>query len=849
MASRILSAQSAILPNTAAAIAIAPALMGLAMTVKPRIALDMLDSQQAPKLKAIAGTITQDPLLRFLGSRDVYLGLSMLYAWYHNDRKSLGFLLLLTSGVVAGDGLIQREMTGEGEWRHWGCLPVLVGTAAGLLGQLANAWVKRTIRHTQPRANAKAHFVCLQQTTIRQWTTLIRFQKLYSYIDTSRASEPDQMPLQLAGPAEPILRSLRRISQRLSNDEDDDESIGRNAAKHARKGERKAPNEHEIAPNARRFRRDSTPYPQTLAHEATSQPAKRVMWSTQQTILRPSQSAIEDQGTGSQAGTKRRLADREDQSAPRPKRVRQSPISEAVPKVARPRQTGGSYDLAWMRKAQRQLAVAAPASKSIHARHIAGMQRLFNVIALPYPADIQYRYNNSNAFSSGEDDSPAESEDVGACCYNLNAREARHLLNSNEEIAAPVFVADVASPLFDSEIDSRRTIEKVFDWFTDPTQEFECVDSSKLKSGSNLVRLSEVRQRFLGERDATRAVEYPWNLPDMAHPFQNNGAPAFVQTVNTNLLVDILRWELDVAPEQVCDSSCKNRTYAYIACGSTDLSTPGSPQTHGGDEKELSDTILVKPKRPKKLANCEKPKQQAIPEKQGKAQKQNKGRPREQEALKRQYQTKESKKVDHFITDKALSSLQIDWRSWQGTVMLAEPGAVTLPHADRWSYGTWIHCLEGEIGLAWQSYPTDEEREAACSDETRAVGKWLLKVLRKGDALYMSPGTPHLVFRRADKGQTLALAGHLLRRCDMLRWLNLLVEEVNGYLVNKDDHVPRGDTVRGLIDGASHVMELAMQGNDDSRALYGGQEEMDRATKLIKVLEEKARQLDEKAKP
>lgn len=55
----------------------------------------------------------------------------------------------------------------------------------------------------------------------------------------------------------------------------------------------------------------------------------------------------------------------------------------------------------------------------------------------------------------------------------------------------------------------------------------------------------------------------------------------------------------------------------------------------------------------------------------------------------------------HFLTTEEFVQVQNDWRQWQGTIMLAEAGALTLPHFDMWAFGTWITCLEGEMGFAW----------------------------------------------------------------------------------------------------------------------------------------------------
>ena len=112
--------------------------------------------------------------------------------------------------------------------------------------------------------------------------------------------------------------------------------------------------------------------------------------------------------------------------------------------------------------------------------------------------------------------------------------------------------------------------------------------------------------------------------------------------------------------------------------------------------------------------------------------------------------------------------------------LLAEAGALTLPHTDFFGYGTWITCLEGEIGYAWLNHPTEAQLEAWRKDEDGLLGRgdWLFKVLRPGDSTYTNPGTVHYVFRLPNGKQTLAAAGHLLRRSDVCQWLKVLHQEL-----------------------------------------------------------------------
>ena len=110
---------------------------------------------------------------------------------------------------------------------------------------------------------------------------------------------------------------------------------------------------------------------------------------------------------------------------------------------------------------------------------------------------------------------------------------------------------------------------------------------------------------------------------------------------------------------------------------------------------------------------------------------------------------------------------------WQGTIMIADAGALTFCHWDKFALGTWISCHEGEIGLGWLSHPSKAEHIAWQDDNKTLVGNWLFKVLRPGDAVYMPPGTVHMAFRRPLGQQTLGFAGHVLRRLEICPWLGV----------------------------------------------------------------------------
>ncbi|KAI7227748.1 hypothetical protein KC330_g8240 [Hortaea werneckii] len=188
----------------------------------------------------------------------------------------------------------------------------------------------------------------------------------------------------------------------------------------------------------------------------------------------------------------------------------------------------------------------------------------------------------------------------------------------------------------------------------------------------------------------------------------------------------------------------------------------------------------------------------------------------------------------HFLTTEEFTEVQQGWRAWQGTLLLSEAGAVTAPHFDKWGFGTWISCWEGEIGFGWLTAPDEAHRKAIVAGEDYIEGRWVFKVLRPGDSLYMSPGTPHLVFRLPRGQQTAALAGHLVRRCDVARWVELLTLDVKEGQQRNDDS--SGDLVRALTTGIEHVLDIAL--TDGKEEIYGGREVLRKAQKAVEKLTE-----------
>ncbi|KAF2159447.1 hypothetical protein M409DRAFT_30065 [Zasmidium cellare ATCC 36951] len=194
----------------------------------------------------------------------------------------------------------------------------------------------------------------------------------------------------------------------------------------------------------------------------------------------------------------------------------------------------------------------------------------------------------------------------------------------------------------------------------------------------------------------------------------------------------------------------------------------------------------------------------------------------------------------HKLTHREFHKLKENSGFWQGTVMLAEPGAITTSHFDTWSMGTWISCHEGQIGLIWRSHPTDDEmRNQLVNDEDAGYhleGTSIYKVLRPGDAVYMPSGTIHTVFRKPSGKQTLGLAGHIVRRSAAASWLKFLnmdaEDTADDWLEFKNDDYefvvpPLARAVRAVLDPEQQR---------DQRELFGGRGPWTRANNRSETL-------------
>lgn len=194
------------------------------------------------------------------------------------------------------------------------------------------------------------------------------------------------------------------------------------------------------------------------------------------------------------------------------------------------------------------------------------------------------------------------------------------------------------------------------------------------------------------------------------------------------------------------------------------------------------------------------------------------------------------------------------WRSYERLVMLSEPGSLTLPHWDDFGYATWLTCREGHIGFAWLSHPCEtlltEWREN--EDTQHKKGRWLFKVLRQGDTVYIGPGTVHYVFRRPEGKATMAAAGSVLRRTDMSAWLTILLDQIKDAIRTRQ--TPNySEVVPHLLKAVMHLLDVTQMPHSSEipqadSARVGGVDRVNTSARLVYEIDDQLKILKTKEK-
>jgi len=114
-------------------------------------------------------------------------------------------------------------------------------------------------------------------------------------------------------------------------------------------------------------------------------------------------------------------------------------------------------------------------------------------------------------------------------------------------------------------------------------------------------------------------------------------------------------------------------------------------------------------------------------------------------------------------------------------LLLLERGAMTRPQQAGCGLGTWLTCQQGALGFGWLSHPTSLQLEQWAVDPGAVPEgtQWHFKALQRGETVYFGPGTVYFLITLPGRDSlALAVAGHVLRRCDLVRYAEVLLQQV-----------------------------------------------------------------------
>jgi hypothetical protein len=123
------------LAHGAAALALLPAVFGIGVYMDPQVALNSLkiptptNDEDKKKIYAV---------FRLSAAREMAFGVATFGIWHFAARRgywtgycALGLAMLAKGAMKLSDGIVIRDLVGEGEWSHWGF--VLPDVFAGLV--------------------------------------------------------------------------------------------------------------------------------------------------------------------------------------------------------------------------------------------------------------------------------------------------------------------------------------------------------------------------------------------------------------------------------------------------------------------------------------------------------------------------------------------------------------------------------------------------------------------------------------------------------------------------------------------------------------------------------------------
>ncbi|KAF4445539.1 hypothetical protein F53441_10736 [Fusarium austroafricanum] len=116
--------------NRAAHVAsLLPALFGINLLTRPEATLESFQ-YTVPKDPEARSLVSG--LARIYGSRNVVISFLLFNISLSGNRKLMSYGFLGAIGMALTDGFVAKAVIGDGQWQHWGFVPIVVGLLIGI---------------------------------------------------------------------------------------------------------------------------------------------------------------------------------------------------------------------------------------------------------------------------------------------------------------------------------------------------------------------------------------------------------------------------------------------------------------------------------------------------------------------------------------------------------------------------------------------------------------------------------------------------------------------------------------------------------------------------------------------
>lgn len=119
--------------HAALGISLLPAAFGLNAYLRPTAALRAADLP-VPPASDVQGNRLISGLMRKYGARNIAEAYLLVLIWRTGNPRWMAMGLLAGAWMALVDGWVRKELTGSGQWKHWGFVLLVGVIVAGLLG-------------------------------------------------------------------------------------------------------------------------------------------------------------------------------------------------------------------------------------------------------------------------------------------------------------------------------------------------------------------------------------------------------------------------------------------------------------------------------------------------------------------------------------------------------------------------------------------------------------------------------------------------------------------------------------------------------------------------------------------